>query len=257
MCEAAGMEFLAEGRTAEVFVWDDERVVKLDRVGWTGLSHYESGVIEVIVAAGVSAPKVFETVWVEGRSGVVLERLEGPQLAERVRAHPALAEQEAVDFVEFHMGLHRPVEGLPDQVDLLRASIERTELASAVKREVLAILNDLDDGKRVLCHGDLTAENVIMTASGPVAIDWLTANAGVPAADFARSLVLVGWPDQASRGLERFVTVMAKQGARRRDLDQRVLTGWVRVMAAARLDEGFTGPSADRLAALASGENSA
>jgi hypothetical protein len=49
------MELVGEGRTAEVFIWDEGRVVKLDRPEWTGLSHDEAGVLEVLAAAGVPA----------------------------------------------------------------------------------------------------------------------------------------------------------------------------------------------------------
>ena len=41
------VELVAVGRTAEVFVYGDGRVVKLDRPEWNGLSHYEAGVVRV------------------------------------------------------------------------------------------------------------------------------------------------------------------------------------------------------------------
>jgi thiamine kinase len=40
-----------------------------------------------------------------------------------------------------------------------------------------------------LCHGDLTTDNVVLTATGPIVIDWSEAAHGDPAADVARSLL--------------------------------------------------------------------
>ena len=247
------MRLLAEGRTAEVFIWDEGRVLKLDRPEWTGLSHYEAGVLERIAATGVPVPNVFDTVTVDGRSGVVLEHLEGPSLAQALQDRPDRGARQAVDFVEFHCLIHRPVTGLPDQVELLRANIDRTGLTSVTKRELVTMIDDLDDGERVLCHGDLNAENVIITANGPVAIDWLTATVGVPAADFARTLLLLSWPDGMGADPSPFVDTVRRHGAGRRGLDEHQLANWVRIVAAARLDEGFTGAAAERLVALATG----
>ena len=64
----------------------------------------------------------------------------------------------------------------------VRANIGRAGLDAAVTAELLARLDALDDGTRLLCHGDLNAENVMLTARGPVAIDWLSAVTGPPAA---------------------------------------------------------------------------
>jgi Ser/Thr protein kinase RdoA (MazF antagonist) len=247
------MRFVAAGRTAEVFEWDKGQVVKLDRPEWNGLSHYEAGVLERLAAAGVAVPAVFGTVTVDGRAGAVLAYLEGPSPAALVRSGAVPVEQVAADFADFHQAIHRPIGDLPDLVDLVRANIDRAPLADPVKEELLVLLADVDRGERVLCHGDLNAENVIITADGPVAIDWLTAASGPPAADLARTLVLLGWPSPSDPAMDRFVATVARRGAELRGLDRPELLAWIRVMAAARLDEGFTGAAADRLVTLAVG----
>ena len=58
------MELLATGNTAEVYVWgepSDGRVVKLDKPEWSGLSHYEADVLDQVVAAGIAAPRAYES----------------------------------------------------------------------------------------------------------------------------------------------------------------------------------------------------
>ena len=49
-------------------------------------------------------------------------------------------------------------------------------------------LAGLPDGDQ-LCHGDFRPDNLVLTASGPVVLDWMTATRGVPVADVVRTLM--------------------------------------------------------------------
>ena len=80
------MELLAEGRTAEVFAYGEGRVLKLDRPEWDGLSSFEATVLVDLAAAGLPVARPHGTVRVDGRHGVVLDRVEGPSLLEVVSA---------------------------------------------------------------------------------------------------------------------------------------------------------------------------
>jgi aminoglycoside phosphotransferase (APT) family kinase protein len=124
-------------------------------------------------------------------------------------------------------------------------------LRPALVEELLALLAEIDDGRRALCHFDLHPGNVIVSAKGWVVIDWLTASSGPPAADFARTLVLDPPHQRTARG--RFMTIVERDGMKARDLARPRLDAWIRVVAAARLAEGFEGEHARYLAALAEG----
>ena len=52
------------------------------------------------------------------------------------------------------------------------------------------MLNALPDGD-FLCHGDFHPDNVMMTPGDPVLIDWPGAKKEIPAADSARTLVVL------------------------------------------------------------------
>jgi len=58
------------------------------------------------------------------------------------------------------------------------------------RRTALRELNRLPTGG-FLCHGDFHPDNVIWSERGPVVIDWLDANRGDPAADVARTPMLI------------------------------------------------------------------
>ena len=93
--------------------------------------------------------------------------------------------------------------------------------------------------------------NVIVAASRWVVIDWITVSAGPPDADFARTLVLDPPHPRTPRG--RFMEIVEREGVKVRGLDRSRLDAWIRIIAAARLSEGFEGEHAAHLTGLASG----
>jgi Ser/Thr protein kinase RdoA (MazF antagonist) len=245
------VELLASGRTAEVFVWGDGRVLKLDRPEWNGLAALEASVLATVTDAGVRAPRAHEMVMVGDRHGVVIDRIDGPMLWD-VIATATDVDALARTWTELHLSLNaRTVAGLPDLVSSLAYGIRTSRLALPLVEELLALLDDLDDGRRALCHFDLHPGNVIVGPDGWVVIDWMTASAGPPDADFARTLVLD--PPGPASAHARFMTIVRRDGAQARHLDERRLHGWIRIVAAARLAEGFEGQHAEYLTALASG----
>ena len=74
---------------------------------------------------------------------------------------------------------------LPSQRHRLAKALQQAELLPVDMREAgLKALNDLPDGGR-LCHGDFHPANILMSARGPIIIDWLDATRGNPLADLA------------------------------------------------------------------------
>ena len=144
------------------------------------------------------------------------------------------------------------VEGLSDLGPTLAVCVRGSGLAPELVEELVALLDALDDGRRGLCHYDLHSGNVIVGTAGWVVIDWMTASIGPPDADFARSLILD--PPSARRPRGRFMAAVAREGMRSRGVDRARLHAWVRVLAAARLAEGFEGECARFLSELAAGE---
>jgi tRNA A-37 threonylcarbamoyl transferase component Bud32 len=248
---STAVELIASGRTAEVFAWGDGRVLKLDRPEWNGLAAMEASALAIVTAAGVPAPRPYEMVRVGDRHGLVLERIVGPMLRE-VIASASDRDALASTWAEMHAALNtRVVPELPDLVSSIGDGIRSSGLVPGVIDELVALLAELDDGRRVLCHFDLQPGNVIVGPDRWVVIDWMTASSGPPDADFARTVLLESRHSKSR--LARFGAAVRREGMRRRGLDDRRLNAWLRVIAAARLAEGFDGEHGEYLTALATG----
>ena len=238
---------------AEVFGLDDDRVVKLDRPEWNGVSEFEEHVLQVVCDAGLPAPRPRGTVMIEERCGVVMDRVQGRSLDTVVAsAAPSDADVLAARFATLQCEVNSViVEGLPDLIERLGPEVERSGLPPKTTTELLALLDALDEHERHLCHFDFHPGNVLVTTDGWTVIDWLGAASGPPVADFARTQVLHG--DTTQPVMARFLRVARRHGRRLRGLDDETCSAWVRVVAAARLAEGFDGHHADWLRDIATG----
>jgi Ser/Thr protein kinase RdoA (MazF antagonist) len=247
------MELLAEGRTAEVFADGDGRVLKLDRPDWNGLSLFEASVLSLLAEAGLPVARPHGTRTVDGRSGVVLDRIDGPSLLQVLTgAGPAEIDRLAGEFVGLQLQCNETiVAGLPELVPRLRRELEVGVPDAGQRTDLVRMLGALDDGGDGVCHFDLHPSNVLVGPDGWVVIDWLTVATGPSAADLARTLVL--WGQRSSGPSGRFLRAVRREGRARRGLADDALDAWIRIVAAARVTEGFEGEEKAWLLRVAAG----
>lgn len=244
---------LGAGRTAEVFAWGDDEVLKLLRTGFPErLGQREAHVAALVARLPVGAPRFGGTTRVDGRLGLVYERLRGPSMLDRVAAHPWAIDRTASRFAELHAAVHgSDGTGLPGQAADLRLMIDRAGvgLPAGARDAALARLDALPTGSAV-CHGDLHPGNVIVTPRAEVVIDWETATCGNPAGDVARTLFLLRHgraPDRLPRiqralivlAKRRFASTYLRQYRRLLGIDDEELAAWRLPVLAARLGEGI------------------
>lgn len=184
---------IAQGRTAEIYLWDDGHVLKLYR-DWcpSDWVEYEATVARAIHAAGIPSPAMGEILEVNGRRGLIYERLKGISMLQDMNARPWRLIKHARSLADLQIQINqKSISGLPSYKDRLRFDISRSAHLSPVLREkALAALDILPDGENV-CHGDFHPGNVILTNAGPVVIDWMTASSGSPWTDVARTSLLM------------------------------------------------------------------
>ncbi len=239
---------IAQGRTAEVYLWDKQHVLKLYRdwcpANWVD---YEARIARAVYESGVPSPAAGEIVEVNGRRGLVYERLEGLSMLQDMSRHPWTLLKHARSLAELQVQINQQsLTGLPAYKDRLQQDIRNAEhLNENLRKKTLTMLARLPDSQN-LCHGDFHPGNILITKRGPVVIDWMTACTGSPWADVARTHLLLTIGAKADKQqvnpLIKTVVGFYYQAYRRYhnmlfpDTENHV-EHWMPVIAAARLRE--------------------
>ncbi|MUT66119.1 phosphotransferase family protein [Paenibacillus sp. NEAU-GSW1] len=190
-------KLLGKGMTAEVLEWEEGRVVKLYKEGADrGWAEYERWVTGAVQQSGAPAPAIYGIMEHQQRFGVIMERIDGVPLSREMIAHLERGVEIAREMAELHAAIHRcQAPDLPRQEKRLEEGIHASEgLLMGKLGPVLEYLRTLTisgEGSSVsICHGDLHPDNIVRTAAGLKAIDWMNAHAGNPAGDAARTSLM-------------------------------------------------------------------
>jgi Ser/Thr protein kinase RdoA (MazF antagonist) len=185
---------IAVGRTAEVYPFEDGKVLKLFFPSVPQLwidKEVDTG--RFIHNAQLPVPQVYDRVRLNDREGVVYERIEGPSLLNELAKKPWKVGQYASLLANLHVQVHEvpALANLETQREWARGGIPETKKFSKdLQNSVLHLLDSMPDGNQ-LCHGDFHPGNIIVTHRGPVIIDWMTASKGVACGDVARTSIIL------------------------------------------------------------------
>src|SRR5262249_13297864 len=150
-------EKIGEGGYADVHAWAPGQGVKLFKAGVPRrLSWWGARTPRALVAAGGPAPEVFDEVTLEGRLGMVPNRLDGPTLLQLTRSGAMTFGQAGAILASVCLSVHKTppppdVISLRDSMDgplLLSGDIVSKHLATGI----LALIERLRPGDG-LCHG--------------------------------------------------------------------------------------------------------
>ena len=168
--EASLGRLVGAGRSADVYDIGAGRVLRRYRVPIDVTA--EAELMSYLAAAGYPVPAVFDAA---GRD-LVLERLDGPDMLADLGRRPWLIPRHARTLADLHDRLHQlpAPPGCPPAV-----GPDGTQLCP---------------GAAVL-HLDLHPGNVMLTARGPVVIDWVGARAGAAGGDVAMAYLIMATAD--------------------------------------------------------------
>lgn len=184
---------IAYGRTAEIYNWQNGQVLKLF-YDWFELEdiEYEARIARAIHASGLPVPTVGDVIRVNGRNGLVYQRLDGDTMLKKMTRKPWSVFEYARRMAELHFEMHSsPIQAdIPSQRQKLGSKIRHAEaLPEHLRAKALVALETMPDYNR-LCHGDFHPNNILMTVQGEIVIDWIDASNGNPLADVARTTIL-------------------------------------------------------------------
>lgn len=237
---------IGKGRTASVYEWGENEVLKLFNQGENMGNEAEN--CRVINSLGIPSPQVAGTIEIDGCQGIIFERVKGITLTRMIEPNKESLAKYAKLLAELQteVNSHR-VNITPNLNKELTNKIGFIRKIGADKRnKIIEMLNGLPEDNAI-CHYDFHPDNVIMSQRGPVIIDWANVLVGNALADAARtSLILKShavppgeypyWLDDRM-GRLYFHDIYLNEYLRLNNIDAVDLEPWAIPMAAARLGE--------------------
>ncbi len=173
-----------------MFAWDEGTILRLLRNPEAQLQNqWQAAAMEAARSRGVRVPTVHGLTTVLGRPGMIMERIEGPDLLTLIGQRPWTVFRVGRISGDVHAQMHAV--NAPRAIPALRAALrQRIESSDRVPehlaRFALDSLDGLPDGDS-LCHGDFHPANILMAGETPVVIDWTHATRGDSTADYVRT----------------------------------------------------------------------
>lgn len=241
---------IARGRTADVYDWDEGHVLKLFH-NWFERDNieYELKIARAVHASGVKSPSVGDLIQVQGRNGLIYERVAGKSMLEMIQQKPWKVFQYGRMLAELHAQMHECVfeADIPSQRRKLERKIQGVDVLPApLKTALTTSLLSLPDGDRV-CHGDFHPANVLISGNNATVIDWIDAARGNPLADAARTTVILLGAANTTQTPDLVVKMFTKlshavylrEYFRLRPHGMDEYHRWIPIVAAGRLTEGM------------------
>lgn len=168
------LRLLGEGRSASVYALDDKKALKLFYEGWS-----REQVKEIFDRnrasenAMIPVVHIYETVTVNGRSGLIMDRMDESSLDRRIERASSIDERlDLVDrFASMAGSIHETMidgDDLPDQKEYARSLIGLLPGAGHSKEKIDMIRSVIEDvpQENGYIHGDLHTGNVIPDKNG-------------------------------------------------------------------------------------------
>ena len=187
------MKKIGAGRTAEVYDYKDDKVLKLF------YSAFSTNIIEdeYLIAKNISTttslvPKVYDIVHTRNRTGIVYEKIKGEMLSDYLSGNIISTRKIIRKFAQTQKRISNiNVENVPSHTNKLRQKITSSCLLSDSEKEIvlkyLSIINNNE-----LCHGDYHPENVFVDQNHDFkVIDWANMFVSNKYLDIARTYYLI------------------------------------------------------------------
>lgn len=192
-CGVVGLEKVGEGYTAELYVWPGGLVKLFRRADALPAAMAEAEAMLALQDIGFPMPRTLGTAMIEGRPGIVIERLNEPDQLSILGSKPWMVQHVGLTLARLHAQIHAAA--APEQLIALKPTLQlEIESAANIPPDVSRIALDLlarSPDFDAVCHWDFHPGNLIKTPGGAKAIDWAVVRRGDPLADVARTSILI------------------------------------------------------------------
>ncbi len=248
-----GLPLIARGGQAEIYDYVDGKVLRVakrpqdfDRI------RYEYSVYSTLAESGLSVPRAYELVTVDGAPTIVMDKVAGSSMMASIARNPLQLGVKARELARLHLGLREFTvnRGLTPTKAKAEFCINHSQILSdQTKQKVLEVLKGLPDGD-TLCHGDFHPGNIICNGGKNYIIDWVGASCGDFHADVAHTYILLRVVPRVPH-MSRIMHFIQKRVGRSMadrylaevssgiSLDYEVFSKWVLVNAAERTYHGL------------------
>lgn len=184
------MHKIGSGTSAVIYDLENNMVLKLFKDDYDKVNferEYNKNLL--ISQTAIKTAKIVGQTELNGRNGIIFEKLTGRSMIELLYAQPWQIYHFAKKFAEVHVAmLNCQCPGLPTQKNDLKQFITLKKFAPDKEKILLEALEKLPDGDRV-CHNDFHPGNVMICSNGCYIIDWACATVGDPAMDVADTML--------------------------------------------------------------------
>ncbi len=189
--------FLGNGVTSEVYKWGQDKVLKLffEKYSTDDWVNHEADVGHMVHQAGIDTPAVYDKVEIDGRKGIIYQRIYGKSITEQLMTEPWNLYYYIQRMADLQFNIHAfSSNGLLSQKERFTFMIGCSSyLLGDREARILEYMESLPAGTSI-CHGDLYFNNIIVSGAKLVPIDWNGAYIGNPLGDVARTYLMINSP---------------------------------------------------------------
>jgi RIO-like serine/threonine protein kinase len=202
------VKLLADGATADVFLNNDNRVIKLFKGNFSKeVLEQEANNQKMIYEMGIPVPKIYDIIELNGRYGIVMEYIKGISLGKKllksnnyvngIKIINNISEnmEKIIYYFNIIIDLQIKINSIilrqyPLMKDKLTRKINEAKYLDKYQKSIFLKMLEKIKFKNNLCHGDLHPYNLIETGEGIKIIDWADATIGNTEADIYRSYLI-------------------------------------------------------------------